>query len=92
MTRKAFLALCGSVLAAPFVARHVVTAPAPIVPKPPDMPKFTFKGTEMVFDQVYPGDTVFLIPRGQEDLYRRVLGGDRLYGIGSWDTHRGDSH
>jgi hypothetical protein len=71
MTRKAFLALCGSVLAAPCLSR-TGTAPSP---KPPDPPRFAFTPT-----------------REFDAIYRQILDGQRLYGLGVWDTHKGDSH
>jgi hypothetical protein len=94
MTRKAFLALCASVLAAPFVARKVVTAPASIVPKPPEPVKIRFKNHEIVFDEHIPKQTYWVMNTRQQEFYQRILNseGERLYGLGTWETKQGDAN
>jgi hypothetical protein len=69
MTRKAFIALCASVLAAPFVMKRNNT------PAKPDPPRFTFTPT-----------------REFDGLYRQILDGQRLYGLGTWETKQGDAN
>jgi hypothetical protein len=94
MTRKSFLALCGSVLAAPFVTkkaqRNVEILAVRTIPNPPDPPRFK----NIVLDRDCPKNMMYIMNTEQTVLYQRILNseGERLYGIGSWDTNRGDSN